>query len=113
MRHALVIDDTLLFAFGGGAADRLDQFRHPQRESDRLALPQRRRQRAGAIIERQHPAVAVQRDDGIRQTGNERAQQSSPRCGDRRPAAPSAIVIRTGRTAKIAAAATTAKPATA
>ena len=38
-------------------------------------MPQRRRQRAGALVERQHPAVAVERDDRIRQAGDDGAQQ--------------------------------------
>ncbi len=75
-RHALGIDDALHFVFRRGAADRFDQFGHPQRERDRLALPQRRRQRAGALIERQHAAVAIECHDRIGQAGDDGAQKT-------------------------------------
>ena len=73
--HALGIGDALLFAARRGAADGFDQFGHAQRQRHRLALPQRRRQRAGALVERQHPAVAVERDHRIGQAGDHGAQR--------------------------------------
>ena len=82
-RHALEIDDALLFALRRGAADGLDQFRHAQRKRHRLALPQRRRQRPRALVERQHPAVAIERDDGIGQAGDDGAQQIVAALGNR------------------------------
>ena len=69
-RHALEINDALLFVFRRRAADGLDQFRHAQGERDRFALLQCRRQRAGAPIERQHATATVESDDRIRQTGD-------------------------------------------
>ncbi len=110
-RHALGIDDALLFALRRGAADGLDQFGHPQRERNRLALPQRRRQRAGALVERQHAAVAVERDDRIGQPGDEGAQQIVAALGTATRPAHRASPYRS--VAPDAAAATTAKPASA
>ena len=74
-RHALEINDALLLALRRGAADGLDQFRHAKGKRDRLALPQGRRERTGALVERQHPAIAIKCNDGIRQAGNDGTQQ--------------------------------------
>ncbi len=81
-RAALGIVDALLFAARRGAADRLDQFGHAQRQRHRLALPQRRRQGARVLVERQHPAVAVERDDRIGQAGDHGAERIVGALGD-------------------------------
>ena len=84
-RAALGIGDALLLAARRGAADCFDQFGHAQGQRHRLALPQRRRQRAGVLVERQHPAVAVERDHRIGQAGDHGAERivGARRNGDR------------------------------
>ena len=74
-RHPLEIDDALLFALRRSTADGFEQFRHPQRKRHRLALAERRSQGAGAVIERQHAAVALERDHRIGQSGNDGPEQ--------------------------------------
>ena len=81
-RHALGIFDTLLFAAGIGAADRLVQLGHPQRQRDQLAAPQRRRQGTRALIKREYAPVAVERDRRIRQPGDDGLERVAGAFGD-------------------------------
>ena len=55
-----------------GAAYRFDQFGHPQRKRDRLALAEGGSEGTCMIVERKHAPVPVERDHGIRQAGDER-----------------------------------------
>ena len=81
-RHALGILDALLFSAGIGAADRLDQFGHAQRKRHRFALAQGRRQRTRPVIERQHSPIPIERDDRIRQAGDDGLEPLARALGD-------------------------------
>jgi hypothetical protein len=95
-RHALGILHALLLAAGAGAAYGLDQLGHPQSQRHRLAPPQRRRQEARAVVERQHARVAVECDHRIRQPGNERPERVVRSLGNRnRPDQAADLVART------------------
>ena len=82
-RHAFGIFDTLFFAAGVGAADGFDQLGHAERERNRLALAQRRRQRTGRFVEREHTPIPVEGDDRIRQAGDDRIEPLTGALGDR------------------------------
>ena len=82
-RNPLGIFDALLFAARAGAIDRLGQFRHAQRQGDRLALAQRRRQHARRFVKRNHAAIAVERDDRIGQTQDYGVQRIATALGRR------------------------------
>ena len=81
-RAALGIGDALLLAARRGAANGLDQFGHAQSERHRLAQPQRRRQRAGVLVERQHAAVTVERAHRNGQAGDHGAKRIVGAHGD-------------------------------
>ena len=83
------MNHALFFALRCGAADGFDQSGHAERKRNRLALAQRRRKRARALVERHHPAIAIERDDRIGQAGDNSAQKivAALGYGDRQPAA--------------------------
>jgi hypothetical protein len=62
---------TTRFSSPSAAADGFDQFRYPQREGHRFALPERRRQRPRALVQRQHPSVTIERHHRVGQAGDD------------------------------------------
>ena len=74
-RHALEEFGALGCPARARVADRLQHLRHAQPERDRLARPQRGCNRGGPHIERHHVAAMVERDHGIRQSGQHRLDQ--------------------------------------
>ena len=74
-RHAFEEFHPLRLVGGDRAADRLDDFRHAQRQRGRFAAPQRRRHAAGVRVEGEHPALAVEHDHRIGQPGDHRLDQ--------------------------------------
>ncbi len=64
---------------GGGAPDRLDQFRHAQGDQGRLAAAQRRRDRRRRRVEGDDAAVAVEHDRRPGQSADQRLDQQGLR----------------------------------
>ncbi len=74
-RHALEELDALCAAAGARAADGVEHLRHPQAARDRLAPPQRWRNRARPRVERDHVALTVERNHRIREPRQHRLHQ--------------------------------------
>ena len=80
-RDALGKLDALRHPARARAADRLQHFRHPQAERDRLAGTQRRRHRGRPCIERDDVAATIERNHRIRQPRQDRSDQRIPDAG--------------------------------
>ena len=75
-RNALRELDAARAAGGRDLAHRLDDFRNAQRQRGRRAARERRRDQARGVVERHHPALAVEHDRGVGHAGNQGVEQA-------------------------------------